>query len=166
MSKKTMSETTAKRRGYVLDKNGMWRKKSVLEKYYEEGYLNLPNSPFSAEQRKEAGELLLHDYHLGNYYRLKGLQINNIRIKSTGNAGIEMSMFYKERYLRAMKYVPYEFWNIVFKVCIEDCTLNNEKEKYDTSLQKKYNVYYRKMLLCHGLDRLINFYAKKIEKSS
>ena len=166
MSKKTMSETTAKRRGYVLDESGIWRKKSVLEKYYEEGYLNLPNSLFSAEQRKSAGELLLHDYYLGNYYRLRSIQITDIRHKSVGNSGIEMSMFYKERYLEAMKCVPYEFWNIVFKVCIEDSTLNNEKEKYDASLHKKYNVYYRKMLLCHGLDRLVNFYAKKIEKSS
>lgn len=166
MSNNTMSEKTAKRRGYVRDKNGIWRKRTVLEKYFEEGYLNLPESPFTAEQRKCAGELLLQDYYLGNYYRIKSVKMSKVAIKSTGNSGEEESLFYKERYFKAMKYVPYEFWNIVYRVCIEDATLNDKKEKYDKSLQNKYKIFYLKMLLCHGLDRLVNFYSQKIEKSS
>ena len=118
MSKKSMSEETAKRRGYVLDENGYWRKKMVLEKYFDEGYLELSGSVFSAAQRKKAGEILARDYYLGNYHSLQSVKISSVHIKTTGSQGFESSLYYKERYLKAMKYVPYEFWNIIFRVCM------------------------------------------------
>lgn len=166
MSRKTMSEAVAKRRGYVLDEVGNWRKKTILEKYYEEGNLNLTGSIFSAEQRKKAGELLARDYYLGNYHNLQSVKVYEVNIRTTGEQGIERALYYKERYLQAMKYVPFEFWNVVYKVCIADEKINPKKEKSDSIMLNKHNVYHLKMLLCFGLDRLANFYFKKSKKSS
>ena len=54
LSTKTKERLT--RRGYVIESDGSIRKKTVLEKYFERGYLDLPNSKFSAEDRKKVGE--------------------------------------------------------------------------------------------------------------
>ena len=166
MAQKGISEATAKRRGYVRDENGIWRKKTALEKYYDEGYLNLEGSPFTAEQRKRAGEILARDYYLGNYQNLQSVKIFRLRIKTTGNVGIERSMYYKERYLQAIKNIPYEFWPTVYKVCIEDIRIDNFEEKTDNSLKAKNKNYCLKVFLCMGLERLLKYYLQKNKKNS
>ncbi len=164
MAQKGMSAATAKRRGYVLDNSGTWRKKTVLEKYYDEGYLDLVGSPFKAEQRKLAGEILAHDYYLGNYENLQSVKIFQVHIRTTGNIGKERALYYKERYLRAIKNIPYEFWPTVYKVCIEDTRIDNFEEKNDNSLRSKNKNYCLKVFLCMGLERLLKYYLQKDRK--
>ena len=166
MAHNGMSAATAKRRGYVLDKNGIWRKKTALEKYYEEGYLELEGSPFSAEQRKKAGEILARDYYLGNYNKLQSCKIFQLNIRTTGSVGSDRAMYYKERYLRAVKNIPYEFWPTVYKVCIEDMKIDKFEEKNDNSLRTKNKYYCLKVFLCLGLERLLKYYLQKNKKSS
>ncbi len=166
MPVKGMSAATAKRRGYVLERGGIWRKRTVLEKYYEDGYLELSGSPFTAEQRKKAGEILLRDYYLGNYDKLQSVKMYQCRIKTTGNVGVERSLYYKERYLRAIKSIPYEFWSTVYKVCIEDVRVDEFEGNDDNSLKSKNNNYCLKVFLCLGLERLLKFYLQKCKKSS
>ena len=166
MSQFKISDANAKRRGYILDKNGIWRKKTVLERYFERGYLDLEGSPFTAEQRKHAGEILARDYYLGNYDKIRSVNLLHFRIKTTGNIGNERSMYYKERYLKAIKSIPYEFWPAVYKVCIEDIGIDEFEEKYDNTLRGKNKNYCLKVFLCLGLERLLKFYLQKIKKSS
>lgn len=166
MAKRKMSAATAQRRGYVLESTGIWRKRTVLEKYFEEGCLELANSPFSAEQRKEAGEILARDYYLGNYDKLQSVKLENMHIKSTAMRGVEMCLYYKERYLRAIKSIPYEFWPTVYKVCILDSKIEFEKEKNYFSLDIKNKKYCQKVFLCLGLERLLKFYLQENKKSS
>ncbi len=166
MAKKGISEATAKKRGYVLNENGIWRKKTALEKYYDEGYLELEGSPFTAKQRKTAGEILARDYYLGNYNNLQSVKIYRLNIRTTGNAGKERALYYKERYLRAVKNIPYEFWPTVYKVCIEDIKIDKFEEKNDNSLKSKNKNYCLKVFLCLGLERLLKYYLQKNEKSS
>jgi len=166
MPAKGMSKATAKRRGFVLDKTGVWRKKTVLEKYYEEGYLDLIDSPFPAEKRMRAGEILARDYYLGNYDNLQSVKIYQFNIRTTGSAGKERSLYYRERYMRAVKNIPYEFWPTVYKVCIEDTRIDKFEEKNDNSLNAKNKNYCLKVFLCLGLERLLKFYLQKNKKSS
>lgn len=51
-----ISKEEALKKGYKRRKDGGYYKQSVLEKYYEKGALELSGSPFSAEDRKKAGE--------------------------------------------------------------------------------------------------------------
>ena len=166
MSQKVMSEINARKRGYILDKSGIWRKKTVLEKYLERGYLELKGSPFSAEQRKRAGEILARDYYLGNYDKGQSGKLLYFRIRTTGDIGNDRAMYYKERYLKAIKNIPYEFWPTVYKVCIEDIEIDKFEEKNDNTLRGKNNNYCLKAFLCLGLERLLKLYLQKNKKSS
>lgn len=164
--KYVISQSEAKRKGYQKHANGTYLKKTVLDKYYECGYLDLPNSKYSAEERKNAGEMLAHDYYLAHYNNVKSPILYVHIIPTTGDAGQDASLFYQDRYLKAVKSIPYEFWPCVRQVCVEDKELTGEDGVPKQSLKNKNCVYYQKMLLNLGLDRLLDFYAKKIKKNT
>jgi len=164
LSTKTKERLT--RRGYVIESDGSIRKKTVLEKYFEKGYLDLPNSKFSAEDRKKVGEKLAYDYYMGNLSPVGSINLENPRIKSTGEGGIEGFLFHQQRYLSAIKELPYEFLDAVRIVCIEDKELSNDRSVPMNGIRNKYNIYYQKMLLTLGLERLVKYYLKISKKSS
>ena len=155
-----------KKLGYLVDEKGKLRRKTVLERYYEQGVLELEGSPVSAKQRTKAGEILARDYYLGNSNHLQSIKLFESNIPTTGDSGIERSLYYKNRYLKAIKYVPYEFWPVLYTVCIEDKKIMYEKEKYDSELKNKNNIFHLKMLLVLGLERLLKYYLQKNKKSS
>ncbi|MBQ8671483.1 MAG: hypothetical protein IJ525_03070 [Alphaproteobacteria bacterium] len=155
-----------KSRGYVVENDGTVRKKTVLEKYFEKGYLDLPNSQFSAEDRKKVGEKLAYDYYLSNLNHVRSVNLEMPRIKSTGEGGIEGFLFHQQRYLNALKSIPYEFLEAVRIVCIEDRELGCDKSVPKSGIKSKYNIYYRKMLLTLGLERLVKYYLKISKNSS
>lgn len=161
-----MKKNMAVKRGYVIDNKGRLRHKTALDKYYESGVLALIQSPFSAEQRKRAGEILARDYYLGHYNTLQSIKYYESNIKSTGERGIEISLYYKNKYLEAIKSIPHEFREAVLRVCVEDKKLVDKKEKTDKNLMDKNIVFYRKMLLVLGLERLLKYYLQKNKKSS
>ncbi len=134
---------------------------SVLERYYRNGYLDMINSQFNGLDRKTVGELLAKDYFLGNFDSIKGMLWYRDKISTTGEYSREQALYYKERYLRAMKQVPEEFWPTVRRVCIEDLPLEGSFPP-EQLMMNKYSVYHQKILLNHGLDRLIYFYFKKM----
>lgn len=164
--KYVINKAEAKRKGYEKHSSGTYLKKSVLDKYYECGYLDLPNSKHSAEERKSAGEKLAHDYFLAHYNNVKSPILHVHIIPTTGSAGQDAALFYQERYLKAVQCIPHEFWPYVRQVCVEDKELTGEQSFPKQSLKNKNSVYYQKMLLNLGLDRLLEFYSKKIKKSS
>lgn len=140
--------------------------KTVLQRYCERGFLDLPHSKFSAEDRKKAGEMLAFDFYMGQYQNIQAVQIRCCHIPTTGNEVYENRLFYRDRYLRAMKYVPREFWPSVRRVCVEDKILKSEAGECSTQLQYRNSTYFQKMLLNLGLERLIEFYLQKNKKSS
>lgn len=142
------------------------RRITVLEKYLKEGYLELQNSKFSAEDRKKVGERLFLDYYCGGLYNLKTCWFEGLNIPETSDIGNESRLFYRERYLKAVSSVPYEFWPAVRSVCIEDKELKSPESENKKSIFGKYKVYCQKMMLNLGLERLIKFYLQKNKKSS
>ena len=158
-----ISKEEALKKGYKKRQQGGYYKQSVLEKYWEKGWLRLENSPFSAEDRKKAGELLRKDFYLSNYNNLHSLSFIKI---SKSTADRENLLYYKERYLGAVKSVPQEFWRAVRVVCIEDCELKIDKNIIAHSLLSKQASYHLKMLLNLGLERLVKYYLQKNKKSS
>ena len=158
-----ISKENAIKKGYRKRRDGGLYKLSVLEKYYENGVLELKGSKFSAEDRKIAGERLLKDFYLGNYNNLKSISL----IKTNSNYSCrEDALIYKERYIKAIQSIPTEFWPVVRSVCIEDKELKADKNIIKHSLLSKQVVYHLKSLLVLGLERLVKFYFQKNEKSS
>lgn len=166
MIKKITFKGEVLRKGYVKNNDGVVCHKTVLERYYDKGYLDLPNSCYSAEDRKRVGEMLAQDYYLGLPYHLKSVDLSAVNIPSTGEILQENGQFYHERYMNAMKAVPREFRAAVYRVCLEDKKLICDEVVDKNSLKNKNNSYYQKMLLNLGLERLIEFYLKKNKKSS
>ncbi len=153
-----ISKEEALKKGYKKRQQGGYYKQSILEKYLEKGWLELENSPFSAEDRKKAGELLRKDFYLSNYNNLHSLPLIKI---SKSTADREDLIYYKERYLGAVKSVPSEFWPAVRAVCIEDIELKANKNIITHSLLSKQASYHLKMLLVLGLERLVRYYLQK-----
>ena len=87
-------------------------------------------------------------------------------IPFTYEGGIEGFLFHQQRYLNALKSIPYEFLEAVRIVCIEDRELGCDKSVPKSGIKSKYNIYYRKMLLTLGLERLVKYYLKISKNSS
>lgn len=158
-----ISKEEALKKGYRRRRGKGLYKPSVLEKYYENGVLELKGSQFSAFDRKQAGEQLVKDFYLGNYNNLQTAPL--IRIGS-GFGEREDALVYKERYIKAMQSIPEEFWHVVRYVCIEDKEIKADKNIMPHSLLSKQVVYHLKSLLVLGLERLVKYYFQKNEKSS
>ena len=163
---KVISKIEAKRRGYIKDENGNYRKSTVLEKYLKEGYLHLPNSTFSDEDRKRVGERLAYDYYMGNFGRIRSVNIAEIRTGTRGSEGLDNSLVFRERFLRAAQSIPYEFWPYVRQVCIDNKEIKGDLSIPQKGLRNKNSIYYKKMLLNLGLERLVKHYLQKNKKSS
>ena len=160
MKKVIKNEPQDKAENEKTNQVGECRRKPILQMYYEAGYLGIIKSRFSPEDRKTAGEMLAKDYYMGNYGNLHAARFMQISIQTTGEWTLEKALFFKERYLRAIKTLPAEFWPIVRRVCVEDLPIVSDEA---TEMMRKYKIYHQKMLLNYGLDRLICFYYKKNE---
>ena len=75
MSEKITRKGEVLRKGYVKNSDGTVCRKTVLERYYNKGYLDLPNSCYSAEDRKRTGEQLAYDYYMGFPEHLKSIDV-------------------------------------------------------------------------------------------
>ena len=166
MIKKITVKGGVLRKGYVRNKDGIVCHKTVLERYFDRGYLDMPNSCFSAEDRKNVGKRLAQDYYLGLPYHLKSVDFAAVNIPTTGECLSDSKMFYHERYLCAMESIPREFREAVRRVCLDDKKLICDEVVDKKSLKNKNCSYHQKMLLNMGLERLIEFYLKKNKKSS
>ena len=160
-----VSKKLLKSKGFCKNERGIYYKKSVLEKYYDLGYLSLFENKFTPEDRLLAGKRMAFDYYMANRCNLQSVKQFVINIRTTGDSGKESQLYYKERYLRAIRVIPKEFWPTVRFVCIEDREIVDNKNPKE-SMMYKHNVYCGKAFLCLGLDRLSEFYLQKNEKSS
>lgn len=161
MIKKNTKKGEVLKKRYAKNSNVIIGRKTVLDSYYERGYLDLPSSCYSSEDRKKVGEMLAKDYYFGLPQNLKSIDFSSVNIPTTGEIMSESRQFYRERYLRAMQSVPHEFWPSVRRVCLEDKKLICDELVDKNSLRNKNNSYHQKMLLNLGLERLIGFYLKR-----
>lgn len=160
-----VNKNELRKRGFSKNSEGVYYKKSVLEKYYDLGYLSLFEDKFSAEDRLAAGKRIAFDYYMANRNNLQSVKQFVVNIRTTGDSGKESQLYYKERYLRAIRAVPREFWVPIRYVCVDDKEIIDKKNPKGSATYK-HNVYCLKVLLCLGLDRLSTYYLQKSEKSS
>ena len=140
----------------LCKKNNVIYRKTVLERWYDKGWLELPNSKYSSDERLYFGMKLAHDYYLISKSNLHSGFIENTRV----DIGIKTNGFYQcdavSRYSKAIKTIPAEFWPIVRQICVDDCEpviLPKMSER-----QTAYQYFLWRNDLCRGLDRLAVIY--------
>lgn len=146
----------------LCKKDGVLYKKSLLEIWHSKGWLDIPNSKFSADDRLRCGLRLALDYHIISRANLHSGHIFNNKVDLSAIGESNTVLEAKVNYNKAIKAVPAEFWPIVRKICIE------EKEPVApiemSERQKTYFYYMNRIDLCRGLDRIAEIYILKLKK--
>ena len=144
----------------IIKKDGKIQKLSILEIWYSKGYLELPKSKYTADECLKCWLKLALDYQIINRANLHSGYIENTRIDKSKNLQSTSLLDVMNRYNKAIKSAPKEFWHVVRRICIDDCDIIFSKNISER--QRAYLSYLSRIDLCRGLDRIIEAYTKKL----
>ena len=134
-------------------------KLNTLEQYAEKGWLEYGNLRYSALDRVAVGNDFYEDFYLSKISNISANDVSKVRVDGGGNTTVpETVLDARNRYIRASRAIPYEFRGVVRRVCCED------REVVITGASERQRAYERRkaaLLLCLGLDRLIEHYKRK-----
>lgn len=134
-------------------------KKTILEMWYDKGWLELEGSRFDENMRLEFGLRLMLDFSIINRSNLRS-QLNTFGIIDYKNFTLSDSLLDAvTRYNKAIRAIPAEFWPAVKTICLEDKTPSFPK--FLSERQRTYSYFLARTDLCRGLDRVIIAYTQK-----
>ena len=142
----------------IVKRNGKILKLSVLEIWHSKGFLDYTPSKYSADERLNCGLRLALDAYIINRDNLHSSHRLNTKIDNNNNTQSAAILEAMQRYNRAIRSVPAEFWPIVRLVCIEDRDLVAPIELSER--HKSHFYYMNRVDLCRGLDRIIDIQQK------
>lgn len=143
----------------LVKKNGVFYKKSLLEIWYSKGWLDLPNSRYGADDRLRCGMALALDCRIIERANLHSGHIFNTKVDVSDTAESRALSDAKDRYNKAIRAVPAEFWPIVRQICIEE--YEPVAPASMSERQKTYFYYLNRIDLCRGLDRIMATHLKR-----
>lgn len=144
------------RRGFTPRANGGFYKQNVLEKLESDGYLDFGNKKYTSRQRVDAGNLLKLHFDKSGVGRVGTADPSRVRVDGSGNKNTPEAVAAAEQaYRRAIRCLPDEFKDVVTDVCCweKELNLGGGSER-----QQKYAKHRQAMILCLGLDRLVEHY--------
>lgn len=131
------------------------KKLSVIENYFEQGLLDTVAGKFSPEYRLAAGQQLAIDYYRGRLQSITGIDYEKDRVDVSIKSEPDFVLDARDRYLKAIKDVPAEFWVVVNNVCCLDKFIkgvgSSERKRRETKFVQICD-------LCRGLDYVIKGY--------
>lgn len=131
------------------------KKLSVIENYFEQGLLDTVAGKFSPEYRLAAGQQLAIDYYRGRLQSITGIDYEKDRVDVSIKSEPDFVLDARDRYLKAIKDVPAEFWGVVNNVCCLDRFIkgvgSSERKRRETKFVQICD-------LCRGLDYVIKGY--------
>lgn len=133
-------------------------RKTLLEQFYEKGFLNLPKSKFSAAERLQCGKRLINSYQIMQKANLHSGFIFNNRIDLALSLESKMYSDALNFYRRCLRAVPAEFWQVVRSVCLEE-----KLPQLPDSISERQRSHINFLLhidLCRGLDRILSSQLK------
>ena len=152
------SKKDALDKGFCKKKSQIY-KKTVLEMWFDKGWLELDDSQFDGALRLEYGLRLMFDFSIINKSNIRS-NLSELDIVDCKNNFINSSLPDSiNRYNKAIRSVPKEFWPIVKTICLDDQTPVFPKDLSER--QKAYSYYLARTDLCRGLDRVIISYTQK-----
>lgn len=132
------------------------RKLSVLEDYFERGLLGIVPSRWTPEYRFLAGQQLALDFYKSRLQSVSAINYEKDRVDvSASNNEPAYVLDARNRYNKAIKDVPAEFWSVVSEVCCFDKLIKGIGK---TKQQRLYNRNMKLCDLCRGLDYVIKGY--------
>lgn len=153
---KYIDKQDCERRGIVWTADGKPYKQSTLERYEAKGYLD--GEKYDSIQLMGAGKRLWEDFYLAHICGVKANDLSRVRVDGGGGfTDSETKTFAKDRFNKACRAVPYEFWGVVSNVCCDDIDIIGEINE-DSKRQKQYRTQVLLALLRLGLVRLVEHY--------
>lgn len=131
-------------------------KKNTLQRYAGYGLLDLGNKLYSADDRINAAKRLFKDYYFSRLDTRASKDITQDRVDYVGKSNLSEKTFEaRNRFNKAIKAIPHEFFDAVSKVVLldEDINLAGKSERQRSRIRHTFAT-----MLCFGLDRLIEFY--------
>ena len=143
--------------GFIKTEKGIY-KMSLLERYYNKGWLDLGNERYSAKDRLSAAAKLREDYEMSRFFNATSTSYRE-KVDGgnmTGILEIDVICEARERYFAAIKTIPEEFLSVVKNVCLEG---KEPKLPSDLPERRKLELIFSlRRDLCRGLDRLVGYY--------
>lgn len=151
-----IDKVECERRGFVRLERGKYYRYNTLERYAAQGVLD--GGRYSSADRLSAGQRLYRDYYLSRVENVSANDVCKVRVDGCGDLNQSVvSLAAADRFRKAIKAIPAEFWPYVQQVCLNDEPLSTG-EKGRKGL---YGRYHAKNMLRLGLDRLIDYYLKR-----
>lgn len=153
---KYIDKQDCERRGFVRTADGKPYKQNTLERYEAKGYLD--GEKYDSIQLMGAGKKLWEDFYLAHICGVKANDLSRVRVDGGGGfTDSETKTFAKDRFNKACRAVPYEFWGVVSSVCCDDVdvlrNVNGSSERQNTQQRVLLMA-----LLRMGLARLVEHY--------
>ena len=144
--------------GFVRVPGRPIQKLSTLQVYETKGYLDYGDQKYTSMDRVAVGLQLATDFYLGGLNTVSAVDVGKIRVDGGGSiVGAERKAFHEDRYRKAIATVPAEFWEVVRLVVIEDKPI----KVIGSDRQVNKELFLKRVDLCRGLDRLIDFYLSR-----
>ena len=143
-------------RGFVCT-GGLVKRLSLIERYYVKGWLKFGDKRLDAKIRLDAANRLASDFYFSRFPSNKAIDLQKERVDGGLNkTEPEKVLEARDRFFKAIKEIPFEFWEVV-----QDVVLYENKPNIDCSNKrvKEYELFRIKNDLCRGLDRLAWHYG-------
>ena len=145
----------------IIKQGGVFYKQTLLEVWYNKGWLELKESLYGSDDRLRFGLKLMRDYQYILKSHIATASLDNNKVDISPKVQDDNVLDAINRYRKVLRSVPKEFWSIVRQVCLEE---KEPEFPLGISLrQKSYLYFLYRNDLCRGLDRVIEAYNNKLK---
>lgn len=156
MSEEYISPEELKQKGFAV-RGAVVVRLSLIERYYEKGWLNYGDRRLSPEIRLEAADRLAADFYFSRFQNASAVDWQKERVDGGYNKPEPAAVLdARGRFFRAIKEIPPEFWPAV-----QDVVLYERRPEIENNCLYKSRLYMFKVDLCRGLDRLAWHYGAR-----
>lgn len=145
----------AKRKG-LIKKDGVYYKRTVLEKYSDMGWLDFGSKFYSNEDRLTVGLRFAQDFHYSGFENSGVVDLSKEKVDCSGRSDLSNAVLdARNRYNKALLAIPANVVDIITRVCCLDLEIKVERV---TVQQYRHDLEILKEMICQGLDSLIEHY--------
>lgn len=149
----------AKRLGYSKREDGGYQRLSLIERYFQKGWLEFGDKRLTGDIRLDSATRLASDFYYSRFPQAGATDYTKDRVDGGQNkTEPESVLIARDRFFKAMKSIPQEFRKLIRDIVLFEkrpLIAGMTKRQYD------YNLHLMKVDLCRGLDRLACHYGAR-----
>ena len=151
---KYITPSEAKKKG-LIKKDGIYYKRTVLEKYSDMGWLDFGSALYSNEDRLKVGLRFAQDFYLSGFENSGVVDLSKEKVDCSGKDLSVLVLDARDRYNKALVSIPANMVDLMTSICCFDKEVKVEKI---TVQQYRHDLEVLKEMICRGLDSLIEHY--------